>query len=311
MTKPRLVNCYHKNSFSGVGDFFRGSVSLYEQCKKNNIDYSLSFENHPIGKYLKFKGPSACEEHIIYDVALDFVDSDSKIGLHEFSRLQMEKIIEVIKNMDGGSKFVFSNYHEVLEKNPIFAMNSINSLVLSDVVCSWFKENFYFSNEIKDSVKSFLKENDFYDKEFNVLHFRLGDKNTFCIDGKTKGLVENSKDYFIDIINRQKGSNVILSDSNELKDLINRNKKEFIFPVLVSDSRSSHTQKNTGIDRLEISEDACFSSAFDLNLIAKSQKVNSYSSYYWGTGFSCWISKLLSIPFSCKPFMKDGKLYKY
>ena len=304
MSRPRIVNCYHEECFSGIGDFFRGSIYLYKRCKEAKIDFSLSLGNHPISKHLKFKHEDDCDSYAIHDIPSDFCQTDRKLGLSGFSVLELDKIFNVLKNMEGGKKFVFSNYHEVLNAKAINTMNHINSIKLNKDICDWFKTNIYFSKEIEDAVNSSL-----IFKDFNVIHFRLGDKNSFT---KSEIKSDIDKDYFFSIINRQEKKNtIIISDNNELKRIIMQNKDEISFPVFVPHLESSHTQNYTGVESLESSDDSAFYTAFDLKVLSMASKVTGYSSYYWGTGFSCWISKLLSIPFSCKPFMKQGKLYKY
>jgi len=306
MTKSELINCYHKDSFSGVGDFFRGCIYLYDKCALNNVKFNASFGNHPMGQYIGFKSEVDVDSDFIYDIPFQHSICNDKQGLHQFSNLEIEKIISVIKGMDGGRKFVFTNYHHVLENDSLHAMNAINALQLNLNMISWFKENFYFSQEIEDHASSYMDDNDIKEKDFNVLHFRLGDQNYFHDEN------EIDKQYFFDIINRQeRKKTVILSDSNVLKSIIKDNEKKFKFPVFINHLESSHTQSNTGVDLLKTKDLASFYSAFDLCILSKSSKVSAYSSYFWGSGFTCWISKLLSIPFLCKPFIKKGQLYQY
>lgn len=304
MNRPKIVNCYHKECFSGIGDFLRGSIYLYKKCKENGIDFSISLNNHTISKYLKFKEEESCDLNLIKDIPIDFSYSDKKIGLNKFLISELDKIFYVLKNMRGGEKFIFCNYHKVMESDHISIMNFINSIRLDKDVCYWFNENIYFSESIEDAFDSSLIPDD-----FNVLHFRLGDKYSFS-NGSDKD--DFDKDYFFSIINRQeKKDTVIISDNNNLKRVIMENKEQFPFPIFIPHFKSSHTQKHTGVDWLEVNNDSDFFSAFDLKILSKASKVVGYSSYYWGTGFSCWVSKLLSIPFSCKPFMKDNILYKF
>lgn len=304
MHSSKIVNCYHEKCFSGIGDFFRGSIYLYQRCKDAKLNFSLSLSNHPISQHLKFKLEDGCDSSVIDDIPFNFCNSDRSLGLSKFSVLELDKIFDVLKNMQGGQKFIFSNYNEVLNVNPTNTMNHINSIKLNKDVCNWFKKNIYFSKEIEEAVNGSLIFQD-----FNVIHFRLGDTNSFA---KSKIKSDIDKDYFFSIINRQEKKNtIIISDNNDLKRIIMQNKDEISFPVFVPHLESSHTQNHTGVESLEASDDSAFYTAFDLKVLSMASKVTGYSSYYWGTGFSCWVSKLLSIPFSCKPFMKQGKLYHY
>jgi hypothetical protein len=304
MTRPKIVNTYHKQSFSGIGDFFRGSIYLYYRCKDSGIRFSLSLCDHPISKHIKFRFEDTCDSSSIHDIPINFSNSDRSLGLSKFSALELDKTFDFLSGMQGGKKFIFSNYHEIMNIPPISLMNHINSIELSEDVSNWFKKNIYFSDAIEDAVDSYLNF-----KDFNVIHFRLGDTNSFC-ENKTDFLID--EEYFLSIINRQEKKNtIIISDNNQLKSFFIKNRDKISLPIFVPHSKSSHTQKNTGLESLEVGENSEFYTAFDLKLLSMASKVTGYSSYYWGTGFSCWISKLFSVPFSCKPFMKDGKLYNY
>ena len=43
-----VVNCYHSNSSSGIGDFLRGSLYLSETYS----DFNMSLDHHPISQFL-------------------------------------------------------------------------------------------------------------------------------------------------------------------------------------------------------------------------------------------------------------------
>jgi hypothetical protein len=312
MIKAKLTNCYHKECFSGIGDFFRGSIHLYEECKENNIRFGLSLGNHPIGEFLKFKDEDCPDKELIYDIPLKYSKTEKSIGLPEFSFLELQKIIEVIKDMDGGNKFVFSNYHKILHKNMISYINSFNSLLLSDDLCKWFRKNLYFSEDVDDFVDSFLRENNISKNEFQVMHFRLGDLQSFSIENEKKESFEKDIDYFIEIIKRQQNTNLlILSDNNDFKDLISKHKDEFKYPIYTVHKKSSHCQKTNGHLDLDNNKNSFLYLAVDLKLMTIAQRVDSYSSYFWGSGFSCWISKLFSVPFICRPFFKNGEIKQY
>jgi hypothetical protein len=302
MIAPKIVNSYHKQSFSGIGDFFRGSIYLYNRCRDLGISFSFSLCDHPISKHLKLRSEDTCDSDSIFDIPINFSNSDKSLGLSKFSALELDKTFDFLKGMRGGKKFIFSNYHEIMNTPAVNVMNHINSIELDEDLCNWFKKNIYFSDAIEDAVDSSLNF-----KDFNIVHFRIGDTNSFCKD-KTDFLID--EDYFLSIINRQEKKNtVIISDNNKLKSFFIKNQDKISFPILIPHFKSSHTQKNTGIESLEVGENSEFYTAFDLKLLTMASKVTGYSSYYWGTGFSCWVSKLFSVPFSCKPFMKEGKVF--
>ena len=90
---------------------------------------------------------------------------------------------------------------------------------------------------------------------------------------------------------------------NELKTFINNSCSEK--KILSLHSSSCHTQKNTGLDDFPITNlDGNYYTALDLKIFSMALSIRSFSVYFWGSGFSSWISKIYEIPFYCKPLIK-------
>ena len=51
-----------KHTFHGLGDFIRGSVAMYNFCKKNNLIPEINFSHHNISKFLHSKSYISLEE---------------------------------------------------------------------------------------------------------------------------------------------------------------------------------------------------------------------------------------------------------
>ena len=60
--------------------------------------------------------------------------------------------------------------------------------------CAFLQDKLQFSDEINDSVYRKLKEENLKTSKFNIIHFRLGDQNSFSDHG------ENLEDLYKDCL---------------------------------------------------------------------------------------------------------------
>lgn len=287
--KGKIVNCFYDGAGGGLGDFMRGCVYLYGHCKSRGLDFDFDLSKHPINKYIS----SNCD--IEYDVG--YIDclynkaiEDKTSFLAGIKRLT-EGVLAHTK--DDETKLIYSNFHYYVQSGAkmISAMNSMPPL--SRGCRNWFKDNINFDSKVNESVDKTLFKNKLKIGEFNIVHFRIGDQNSF-------GDKRNSENYFKICRERcseiSKNSNlplIILSDSNELKEYLDGlDDNHHVFHL-----ESQHTQSapaQSGLD-LSISEDGVFYVAFDAKLLTLAKKVYSYSVYTHGSGFVFWLCKIFGI----------------
>ena len=312
--KRKIINCYYKDSRSGIGDFIRGSIFLYEFCEKNHIDFDIDFSHHPILKYLNIDAP--------YDYSADDINCMTSISESRLNQSDcdfyhiMEKEINKILKTKKENNYIFCNFSEVLMVDSLNVMPSINNKKLSSRCFEWFNSKIKLNYTINSDVEKYLKSINLSAKQFNIVHLRVGDDASFF--KSSKKINHFDKDWFPDkkscfslclriYQSLQKKPLLILSDNNEIKEYI---KQESIYQnlrIYIPHIKSAHTQKNPSFVKnksIEVQDDSFYYTCFDARLIELSSSVRSFSVYFWGSGFSSWFCKIFGVPFFSRQFVK-------
>ena len=293
-----VVNCYHKNSSSGIGDFLRGSIYLHEHY--SNFDISL--DNHPISKYLFSKSKNKIALEDIIDIYQATVDAHGE----EYILPQLERILS---SSIEDNKYVCSMYSDLLYGSDIHLQ--LQNHELSDETRTWFQNNLIFSKSIKKTYRLL----DLF--KYDVSHVRLGDFKLLqdqlnIQDTNILGQI-NYQDYnpkistiIFDILKTQSQNNrpmVIMSDNDDFKqalmDTATKLNLEENFKIIHTDSNHCSTQPGllTHTEhRNNITDQQLFNVVLDLYTMSKSKNIYSYSVYPWGSGFSYAIAKIYDIP---------------
>ena len=294
--KGKIVNCFYAGSTSGFGDFLRGSIHLYNHCKSKNLYFDMDISNHPIKKYFDFNDSQKIPYFMInshIDLALNSVNF-----LHSL-KSQAESCLNSTKK--GEVKYIFSNLHQCL-----FSGNNIvkyqNKMPPLNRKCrEWFQGKLAFCKEVEDFCALIMNQNNIKKGEFDILHFRLGDAESFSEDFNKEELLPRYKELFgkcLDYKNKNKKPTMIMSDSNHFKEYIKSKGDDFIVPHL----KSNHTQQSPcGFDGLiNFNEDSLFHTVLDMKLLSCARNVESRSVYCHGSGFAFWICKVYNVPFKMK-----------
>lgn len=287
--KGKVVNCFYDGAGGGLGDFIRGCVYLYGHCKSKGLDFDFDLSKHPINKYIS----SNC--NIEYDVGdIDCLYNkaveDKTSFLVRIKRLT-EGVFRYTK--DDETKLIYSNFHYYVQSGGkmIAAMNSMPPL--SKGCCSWFKDNINFNPTVNEAVDKTLFKNNLKIGNFNIVHFRIGDQNSFGDKRNSENYFKLCREHCSEISKNSNLPLIILSDSNELKEYLDSlDSNYYVFHL-----ESQHTQSapaQSGLD-LSISEDGVFYVAFDAKLLTLAKKVYSYSVYTHGSGFVFWLCKIFGI----------------
>ena len=184
------------NLFYGIGDMIRGTLKLYQLCKKLNYNFLVDISLHPISYILKdIENPY--KELILQN-------KNNIIFLNTYDLL-----IEYINT---------HNYEDII----FFGTN---------VYCD---EN--LTIDTKNFIKKLLQPNNKYEEylnllkksipytNYNILHFRLGDDQLVY---NLNNVINNN---LINIItNNIESNDILLSDSIQFKAFINKNYNIFLF----------------------------------------------------------------------------------
>lgn len=304
----KIINCFYNNSENGFGDFLRGSVYLYNHTSSRGVDFDINIQHHDLRKYISFDTDNECDLDDIVDFTRYSKDrSDNHIG-------GLKKITDTTLDSVEGTKFVSSNYHNCLLdiKNVIKYLNSMPPLTKRCM--DFFKKRIKFHKSIEDSVKKTLERHEL--KEFDIIHFRIGDKKSFKIKAdhavgdniEFKELYKKCIDHLLQStlladdpkpLSKAKPL-IVLSDCNELKEYIKQKAQKSHLPIHVFHLNSVHTQKNPqGFDFSQARKDEnLFYVAFDAKLLTLADSVQSYSVYNHGSGFVYWMCKIYGVPVS-------------
>jgi hypothetical protein len=129
-------------------------------------------------------------------------------------------------------------------------------------------------------------------KQYNIIHYRLGDNEIFQDNNTLNDLRLLQKSYKMEyIINNLEKNDILLSDSKRLKESIKNNKIDvFMFDTIIS---------HMGYSDRDIKD-----TLFEFFLIIKAAKVKSYSVYSWASGFTFAICFIYNIPIVSKTNIK-------
>jgi hypothetical protein len=286
-----IVCSYTNDCKFGFGDFLRGSSVVRSFCIKNKIAFQIDYSKHDIGKYVKsnYSGPVySCDDvkkHHIYDSA---------------------KIKEYFKN--SSYYYVCSNqapYPTRIypgQKIPITKHTKKDNSI-------FFSRNLNFCEKLKKDAEQRLSDKNI--KEFNLFHARVGDEYCFS-DGlgySDPKITSNKTPYYVClddyvrifydlIIKNKKANNIIISDSSEFKNKLNKlliEKKNQNSHVLTFSS--AHTSKAM----LEMlfdtpKEGSIYETMMEMYLVSLSSRVVSVSSYSINSNFVNSLTETFKIP---------------
>lgn len=308
MERGKVVNCFFDGSDSGFGDFLRGSIHLYELCKYHKLDFDIDIKHHPINKYISSNYTTEFPKENIRCITTEL---KKQFGIANTYGKQPKRIFEILSGTKYDQiNYIFSNFNFICNFKMQYFIPKTNEVELSNDVCNWFQENLIFSEPINLEVEKKLKSKKI--KKFNLLHFRLGDDDSFYKKGQQLGqfapeyseifniCIEKFKKY------KKKLPIVIISDSNPLKEYIKKEAKRLNYPFYVFHLESGHTQTKPSNEEdyedLERTENNLFYAVFDMKLVSIAQSAESYSVYDHGSGFLSWVAKIYKVPVKLHKF---------
>lgn len=296
LRSKNVINAYYNSSSSGVGDFLRGCCYLVDLFNDKGVHFSISFHNHDLGSYLE----SQCKSEPSIDKIFDTERHNKEYATEfDYFRNMEDNLVDALNNSKNNDIIIFSNYsHEIGSKD---------GYTVSEECKSFMQENIIFSEDVEQR----FTELDLID--YQVVHFRLGDHE--CSSHLSKVKLDNNnintKKFDIDyeklagnIVStylKHKKTIVVMSDSNRFKQYINENIiNQTNYDIRIVHQKSQHSSDNPGfvesleIDRLQKITNMYYV-ALDMKILSKSQKIDSFSVYPWGSGFCYWIARIFDI----------------
>jgi len=255
-----LTTCKTNMQPPGLGDFIRGSITLFDYCKKYN--YKLLFDN----------------DHLLFS----FLEKNENIVNNNIANTTIELIPPI-------------NYNEMDEKLSKLFLENNNFCILTNAFytnitdeCKLFIRDIFKPNEIiSNNINNILTHlNVDLNKKLNIIHLRFGDKyihdnnvydiNTYKhVEEKIRNLIyANTDEQFL-----------LLSDSIKMSEELKLNNPSLFY----FNNNKIHIGDllYTG-DKMKAFEDTIT----DFFIISRSDKIFSYP----GSGFSSMASILFDKP---------------
>ena len=263
-----------QQKYWGLGDMIRGTIFLYQYCKKYNYKYYVDIHLHPISKYLvELTHPYQDlihEKKDQIDILCDRYDRFDKEGFHKYIQSREDDILYFFTN---------AQCDEPIEEN---SKEFIRNLLRPKPE---FLEYIYSKRDLIPY------------KSYNVLHIRIGDGEFVC------GVENTFDEIFPSIKNIIKTNleetDVLFSDSIYCKMELQNEYNVFTFH-----SQPSHI----GICD---NENDIRDSLVEFFLLMNCEKIKTYSTYSWISGFVYWIHVIYSIPLiNLKPEEEEKKPLK-
>lgn len=268
---PEVVHTYLQNTTvntkiggqpPGFADYLRGTMALYQYCKKYNYTLKFDINCHPIFKYLSIPSKLITKKQYSHTFEL----------LPPYGYQEMPCILDAM--FGSGTDFsILTNcfYNESVDLNDTYQ----------------FMKSFLIPTGIINESISKIKQtiNIDFNKPYTIIHTRLGDR--YLVDKKTIKVEEIIKirTEINKIKNKENRQILFIADSKEIKDHIND----------ICATTSTEPIHTGSLDITDIDE-KLITTLSEFFIMAGSSEI--YCLNYWGgSGFSMTCSKIFSIPY--------------
>lgn len=265
--KPKVFNIYKEYEkydlqyVYGLGDYLRGSISLYKICKEMNYELILDYSKHSIGNFLENK---------YYTYVKNYEDSDVKnfFYYHENDFNELRIIKTYLKN--NTCSFITTNLWQIG--------------AISEECKKYIRDSLTPNQILKDEIKRQMEMLNIEEKKYICVHIRMGDSK--LVDGKkdiTKYNFINEKIRKV-LVSYKDYKIVVFSDDDDIKKYLNE-KEGYLYLNTVSCHLG---MKNNKLENVR-------DTLVDFFILSKCHKIVTYSQLSHGSGFSHWCSVLFDI----------------
>jgi len=282
----KIVNVYQPEynnhiKASGFGDFIRGTYFIIQFCEKYQLEYDVQM-NHPFRKYLKkYSDKPELESDLESDLQIKFFD---KTNFHPDNPITTNNKNEIIDDF-------FTYLKEQTFEDKIANVYAISFPFdpIIDEQKNYIRTILEPTDEFNTYIQIALQNMSFTFKQYIVIHIRSGD-NMLIYNNEVNDEYLKSILGEIYKIYRPQYNYLLLSDSVKLKrKIINA------FPNM----RASFNEITHSGEGVEIVEENIKNTLLDFYLMAYSGRIQSYSCYDHGTGFSRWCAETFNVPYAC------------
>lgn len=249
-----------KHSYFGFGDVLRGTVTMFQLCKKLKMHYYVDISLHPIAKYLEYK-------------------SD-----HPYKHLMPKSSKDVdflgIYPMEVKRKF-FTSY---MKADIVFGFSNL-------ATDEYMKQNVPLEDDVRQFMLQILQPKPILKKtiathargipdSFIALHYRLGD-NALIKNGKI-----DEKQVMKHVKKQMDKRMVLFTDSSRLKKLV--------YETMYDDLSMFHF--DIGHLGWHADDTKVFNSLVEFFVLTQAKEIRTTSVYSWISNFILAVHKIYRVP---------------
>ena len=262
----QLENKTRGNSF-GLGDFIRGSFCLLQICNKYGLKFDIDVSNHPMSNYVEghIKNPNINYNEIesLFDTTQDRI-KDYKLFMQIFKKKNTE------------------TYYT--------CSNGFLPFEIKQSEIEFIKNRFLPNELMKTLIDEEMNALNLISKQFFVIHIRSGDNYLVKNNILLQSWAEKIFAMLNPILNNKTNKYLILSDSNQLKELFKKYDN-----CVVQIKPITHLGEH-----LQLKDEEVKNTMLDFYLMSHSKYIYAITVYEHGTGFSKWCSVVYNIPYNIK-----------
>ena len=304
---------------TGLGDFIRGSLCLFQYADMRKIECDMHYANHPISNFLQHSSSTEKIEDI-EDIE-EIIGSDGVYGVDaksdDVQEEEKEAIIHPFRvfcyksnhlNNHPTLKKINHEFSKIIMDNPnciqshnIFTLYTIAfpAQPISETHKQQVRDALCPNPVLRHKIDATMHRLKIQPKEYNVIHVRTGDEYLIQCAFTSTQLLLDCKRAFLQVFSNHeltKKENdsekyVFISDNVDLKQKI-----KYAFPKLIMDTYPiTHLGENACGKKEEIAN-----TLVDFFLIANARRVFGFSTLKHGTGFSQQCCQLYSIPYTSR-----------
>jgi hypothetical protein len=283
----KIVNVYqpyYKNNMpaSGLGDYIRGSIFLYQYCKIADIECEMNMNNHMINTILDN------EYSEIKQYYLENIEHSLIVNYHpNINKLNDTNIyVGVINSVNAYLSKCMIDENGVLyvcmKPYPIFK--------ITDDERQFIKNNLKYNKIFENDLNKHKNNYNLSYKGYNTIHIRSGDKYLIQNNTISSDLINTLNNIIDNYMKNNKDKIIILiGDSNSI---INNIIKKY--PRLINfNNIISHMGE--GVNN---TYDSIKNNMIEFYIMSESASIYSISSYNHGSGFSKWSAEINNIPYT-------------
>jgi len=250
------------NSYWGLGDCIRGSLTLYRLSKLLNFNLIIDIRHHPISNFLVI-------ENNPYKNIVDENIENLKFFFY------LNNLKNYLQDSFQNSDIVCVHTNAFINEDEIY-YTQVDPLTNEE---KNFIKNIFTYNE--NCINNFDLKSNTMPEKFEIIHFRIGDEFLLNKTNLSYEALTKFEDIFIKYY---KVGDLLICDNQSLKYYL-RSK----YNIIIFYEPTSHIGLENDLNMIE-------NTLFDFFIQSKSIKIKSYTVYEWISGFVQWNSKIYDIP---------------